>query len=654
MSFSEKLRVSVILLLSIGSLALAGKSNSGKVTDRLGEAKLQKSTKVGDWTDISIGNKIREKDQIRTNVESYVTIALPDGSSITVQENSLVQFATLEAEDGVQMALTDVKTGKVKFDVQKQHTKSAFKFKSATAVAAIRGTDGFFGSTASGKTFMSLRTGNALLENSSGKKGEVNGGQTIFAHGEGFDTFDAKSSGDENFIKELEKILDDKSIKPEEILDALKKADEAIQSEKEKAASAVSCTFEELSDTITVNKITIKGTCTAGATLAMAGKIITTTDQPFEIDADWAPSAEGPKKFPATCATAIEFPCDKAENDKEPQKCTKLVSSQCGELLTYYKNTMAADSLLASDSQNAVPPFAVSTASPYKVCESGSVTIEGTFDQTDPEGSLIVKMGNGYVSKNLVPISAGGHFSHTISISDINSNWDEKKVTVEYKGKSGNSSAAIDLNVDKTCKEVNRTAPKISFSGSDSIRCVANFSLTGASNDIVVVTRKIDGTVIKENSYTRNNIIPTKLNSGIHEYEFIAEDQAGNTSTFKKTLGCYPNTSVKISVSGGLSERLRVPPNTPHSKDNHIYKTLHFKINGLPQQDPRHIKRITVTQDGQTLLNYSNDQIERNDFDVQVKLNREVNSEVKISVEMKNGKKLSAVKTYILKSKGSH
>ena len=120
MSFTVHLKTSLALMLALGGTFAMAKSTSGKVVGKLGEATLQKAAKPGEWTDISVGNKVREKDQIRTQNESQVSITLQDGSSITVQENSLVEFTTLEAENGVQTALTDVKTGKVKFDAQKQ------------------------------------------------------------------------------------------------------------------------------------------------------------------------------------------------------------------------------------------------------------------------------------------------------------------------------------------------------------------------------------------------------------------------------------------------------------------------------------------------------------------------------------------------------
>ena len=64
MTFSGKIKVSIALLMAVGSCAMAAKSTSGKVIDKLGEAKVQKATKIGDWAEIGVGNRIKEKANV--------------------------------------------------------------------------------------------------------------------------------------------------------------------------------------------------------------------------------------------------------------------------------------------------------------------------------------------------------------------------------------------------------------------------------------------------------------------------------------------------------------------------------------------------------------------------------------------------------------
>ena len=655
MSFSGKIKVSMTLLMALSSLTFAAKSTSGKIVDKLGEAKIQKAAKIGTWDEANVGGRVREKDQIRTGIESHVAIALSDGSSIVVQENSFVEFTTLQAENGVQTALTDVKTGRVKFDAQKQHSNGSFKFKTATATAAIRGTRGYFGWTLKARgTYLSLGSGNAILKSNDGGECEVKAGQTGFFRGNSPKciVFNAKSSGNKNFLNELDALIDNETITEDQLKDLIQKLDVNIQAQINKALETMSCKFEDLEDTITVNRTTIKGTCAAGLKVVMAGTSIESNGAPFEIQTDWSSTAFGQKNFNATCTGSLEFPCPQGDNKNKATTCKKDISLECGTLTTYYKNpadttvkdTTVQDSTKA-DSTVVAKPFAVTTPSPVTVCEPGSVTIEGTFDQTDPKATLFVKMGK-YKSRNLVPLSVNGEFSHMINISDIAGNWNEFKVNVEYNGASGKHKATILLNVNKACKQVNMKRPVLTFGSSSAIRCDARFSLTEATDDIVIVTKEIDGNAYGETTYRQNTNLAVKLTPGIHKYTLKATDQAGNTARISKSLGCFPSHTAAIEVSGKPYEFINLPPAPPQTQSNEISKTLRFRIVGVLQQNPEHIKRITVTQDGNTILNKSGDQITDLDYNEQVKLSRGTKSKIIIYVEMMNGKKYYANKTY--------
>ena len=657
MSFSGKIKASIVLLMAVSSLTFAAKGTSGKVIDKLGEAKLQKAAKIGTWDEISVGNRVREKDQIRTGIESHVAITLSDGSSIVVQENSLVEFTTLQAEDGIQTALTDVKTGKIKFDAQKQHSGGSFKFKTATATAAIRGTDGYFGWTVKSRgTYLSLGRGNALLKSNDGAECEVNGGQTAFFRGNSnkCHVFDAKSSGNKDFINGLDSLLDNETITEDQLNDFIKNLDADLQERMNKAIEAISCKFEDLEDTITVSKVSIKGVCSPGVTLSLSGATFQSNGEAFEIQTEWAPKAAGAKKFNATCTGSLEVPCKqekhKGKKGKQPV-CKKEVTIECGTLTTFYKNpadTVAADTTAAQDTVKVdsvvAKPFAVTTPSPVTVCEPGSVTIEGTFDQTDPKGTLYVKMGN-YKSRNLVPLSANGEFIHMINISDIAGNWNESKVTVEYSGASGNRNATIILNVDKTCKQVNMKRPALTFVSTSPIRCDARFALSEATDDIVIVSKEIDGNAYGETSYRQNSNLALKLTPGVHKYTLKATDQAGNTANISKKLGCFPPHTASIEVVGGTYDPMRSPPPPPNAS-NEIRKMLRFKIVGVLQQDPAQVKHVKVTQDNKTIVNDNGDQITDLDYNIPITLYRGTRSIVNIYVEMMNGKKYNAVKIY--------
>lgn len=650
MSFSGKIKASIALLMAVGSCAMAAKSTSGKVVDKLGDAKLQKSAKIGEWNEINYGIRVKEKDQIRTGIESIVALLLPDGSSISVQENSLVEFATLKKENETQVAFTDVKTGKVKFEAQKQLAGASFKFKTATAVVAIRGTHGFFGRTPAGSAdFLSIGEGRGTFKHPEGNECDVTSGHIAFVR-KGSTTchvIAAKSSGSSHYLKLVENLLDNTKKSDEQIISEAKAADAAFQADVEKAKNQLKCQFDALEDTITTNSVTLKGACNAGVKLTLAGKEITDPSS-FEFTTTWAPNAEGPKKFNATCSIEIDTPCAKQKKNSKPL-CKKEISADCGLLTTYYKNTgEATTDEFTEDDSTEVGPVVITTPSPAIICDSGSVTVEGTFDQTDPDATLFVKMKN-YTSRNLVPLSANGEFSHTITINDILRNWNETEVIVEYQGKAGTFTQKLELDVQKSCKQVNMLRPTINFISTDSVKCKASFSILGASEDLVILTTTIDGGNTKESTFTRNTIYTTDIAKGVHKYTFTVEDQAGNKSTLKKTLGCYPLSQPKIVVSGPNPESISLPPPPPNSKRSFtdIHRIMRFRISDVPQHNATHISKIKVVQsETNTLLDIRNDQITELDYNIPVTLPRSTTTKIKIYVEMKNGRKIIFEKIY--------
>ena len=108
----------------------------------------------------------------------------------------------------------------------------------------------------------------------------------------------------------------------------------------------------------------------------------------------------------------------------------------------------------------------------------------------------------------------------------------------------------------------------------------------------------------------------------------------------------------RIEFAGPKYETLRPPPAPPNLKGTAsmtIHKTMRFKIAGVPQQAPSQIMHIKVVQANTTLLDITNNQIDRLDYDVQVELERSAISVIKVFVEMKNGRKISDEKTYEVK-----
>lgn len=220
MCYSSRFKVFIALLLVAVTMSMAAVSKSGKVRYRVGDAFIDKKAK-GNWNMITLETKVQEKDMIRTELESQVIIAMPDGSVLSVDELSLVEFSKLLNEDGVQTIVADIRSGKVRFDAQKQtDAKSYLNFKTGTAVAAIRGTSGTIGVTSRGKPIASLSSGRLEI-NYGDKSFTVNGGETAVPTGDELVVLPLASSGNMDFLKEIDKMQEDSTKTAEELKQAI-------------------------------------------------------------------------------------------------------------------------------------------------------------------------------------------------------------------------------------------------------------------------------------------------------------------------------------------------------------------------------------------------------------------------------------------------
>ena len=508
----------------------------GKVRMTLGEVDRWKA-KQNEWTAIKTGVKIYQSDKVRTGVESEVVFGLPDGSSIMIGENTIVEMEKLfePNDDGGFETKIDVEKGFLNFAVHKlKNKKSKFIFKTGTATASIRGTEGYIGGE--GVFFAGLKTGKLeITPAGSDKPVFIGAGETTFGN-DSLVVVKLASSGEARFAKRLTKILADKSKSVKDLQTELQKADSTFQQELREEAQK------------------------AAATLP----------------------AEG---------------------------------------------------------------FILSTTSPVEICEGG-LSIDGSYRTSDENASLVLKVGKGFTSNNLIRAADGkAHtFSEKLAISDENGLWTADKATLEFKGAGLTSSKTIDLQINKACAEVNTKAPTASISSYDSLHCVANVSVGDMQNDAAVMAIESDGSQISEETITKNAQKRIKLQKGRHEYVVRVEDQAANKVELTKTMGCYPNKRFTIDVFGKPREILKVPP-PPNDIADRITQTLQFRIR-IPENDPEYLNKVTVRFDGKIILQESTTQIHTLDYQIPVTLSREAKNHVDIEVVHKSGYTARAKKDY--------
>ncbi len=135
-------------ILKVISVAFLACSMVFSQTDReaaiqniIGSVKVRKG-ESNTWKDARPGMPIREKDAIRTFVESQVEIVTSEGSVVRLEENTTLEMADFkQMTGGVQKTKISILNGTVLSNVKKLlNAGSKFDFETPTATASIRGT----------------------------------------------------------------------------------------------------------------------------------------------------------------------------------------------------------------------------------------------------------------------------------------------------------------------------------------------------------------------------------------------------------------------------------------------------------------------------------------------------------------------------------
>jgi hypothetical protein len=129
-----------------------------------------------DWAKASKGDLVATGNRIRTGAKSFALIKFNDNTMVRVREESEVTLAGSRATGAFSKSV-DLINGAVGFKVQRQRSGEEFRFTSPTSVASVRGTEGFFATSAAGDTLTIIK-GLVGLKNSSS--------QTSVEVGEGF------------------------------------------------------------------------------------------------------------------------------------------------------------------------------------------------------------------------------------------------------------------------------------------------------------------------------------------------------------------------------------------------------------------------------------------------------------------------------------
>ncbi|MCK9182837.1 MAG: FecR family protein [Fibrobacteraceae bacterium] len=479
----------------------------GKTKFVLGEVSIQKKSQ-GNWNPLRIGIKVKPVDLIRTLVESEAGIALNDGSLITIEENTTIHFEGAEASTKPGTSIK-IKSGRVFFDVQKQSQGNTFQFKTETATAAIRGTNGFIEQTQKG-IIASLETGKMVVTDMSGDSIELEGGETVIQDS-GLKKFKNSGSGSRGLAKEISKELSDKSYN----YDQMKKHLDSLEKEKfqrtDSLSKAAPCSLSPIPQKTFANELLILGHCRERVQL-------TVNSAPVEIDKN------------GNFSTTLSWESDTYGTKRIRAKCfADSTEILCGETSVEYAKPTP---------EEARGIFHFATPSPVKICDPAIATVEGQFYAADPKAELILSLGKSK-SPNLAKKNQTGIFTYSFLISDLLGNWNEKFVYATFKTQSKTIKDSIAVDIDHSCPAVNKNAPKVKMLNADSSKCEFKFSLQNTFGERIKVTEIIDGVPAAELFYDEDTKEePLPLLPKRHEYKLIAEDPANNHSESVQTFFC--------------------------------------------------------------------------------------------------------------------
>lgn len=473
----------------------AGNSGSvGKVRYILGEVTVQKKAK-SNWNPLRIGLKVHEKDLIRTLVESEAGIALSDGSSITIEENTTILFENAVNQKNETTKTVEIRTGRVFFDVQKQKSNEKFQFKTGTATAAIRGTNGFIEGSAAG-TVVSLETGKMLITDTTGQEMELSGGETLVQErGKPMRKFKTPNAGTKGLAKEITQERKNNTFT----------ADNLEKKAKDLAAKNASlqnpCTFDPLPSIVTATEVHVSGKCADSVLVRVNGiDAVMSKEGTFDVPVIWDKESYGTKRIRVKCAQGeAEVLCKEAN-------------------VEYVKQTSNDDSAF----------IRIQKQGKLSMNTVEGITVNADFFSEDPNAQVTVSLGS-VTSPNLNTPKAGGHVSYTFRPRDPNVSWTEKFIYVTLQSKKKTLRDSIPVSFP----------PKLSIIGANADKCEIRYSLVGTHNSKVVIEEFVDGMPAFKTEH--NQDIPSAslpMLSGNRKYRILVEDEAGNRSEISDSFLC--------------------------------------------------------------------------------------------------------------------
>ena len=657
------------------------------------------------WKKVKTGAKITHRDQVRTSAGARIDVRLPDGSTLSIDENSVVDFKELLEEDGNTKSNVRVDKGTVFFSIKKLTTaQSEFKFETRTATAAIRGTGGYV--QASDVHPYQYGHGNVAER----AETVMNIDEPQKAGGLDVKQASLKASGNEMPSEAPTEKMQEAPVPPTAPAPPAAGAQAQADAVRGEGAPAVADNTRApgIIDTAGVN---LKGRSafylSDGLASVETEKGESTTIAPNQLvtsGPDGASAYQVPQgadvrdlakktanrklpklqRIPLTGAAAVLSPAAGSLVEKTFRmsgKCT--VADSLAKLTVGGKKVKVVDGawsveLTAPEGEgNAfeVPvtlkagnrswsfKWSLKRAKAQPKNQGAALEIWGEqpFRPKDgvieigghaacPVSAVLFSVGNSVSAATLrydrddrdtasaETACSGASFSARMLVSDVKQNWNETEGLVTLKsGENASQTAKVSIAVDRSDPAVNTTAPAVTLKWTNG---GGKLSATVARNvqDTVEATLFVDGSERSRATVAGNGQVLFDAQTGVHDYLVRAVDLAGNAAEQRAdAVEWWPLTNVKVEleIASGNGQS-RVPPLPPNMERNRM-ETLKLRLLGLPENDPRSVKKITVTSSAGEVRELTGSEIYDVMLDVEVPVRSNGATQIKAKVVPKNG-----------------
>lgn len=591
-----------IFLVAILAIQSSAQTSNCTIKSMVGSVKIRRG-ESGSWTDAKLRTPLREKDAIRTFVESEVELETSEGSIMKVGENSTLEMAKLQALGDVQSTKVRVLNGTVVSNIKKLvNTRSSFDFETPTALASIRGT--IVGLDVTGdRTRIKVYEGRVLVipvgagegtELQANQMAEVQKGQkTVMA---------------EKLVEKPPAGISDSPVHTSDTvksipLDSGTINDSIPQGKKQNpdSTSAVAVRTLRLSVSVPADGqyfskplIPVNGTATVDAEVTIT-----------------PPGIRIPILANGAFSTQVPIPDEDGEYTIEIEGSYEGATRKIIRKVVYHPELQ----------------FVVAVPQNRQVVSTTLFPVKGEVHPV--KGAEVMVQGR------KMTIASNGAFTGMVTIPD-----EEGEVTLDFEVAAGGANQTITRTiiykraVDANAPMIQGTLPK--FAKQRQL-CLPVYDRT--SGDEITFYYEIDGARDYQKGPGNASFCFT-IEPGIHDYAVWAEDKSRNRSQRLSERIAYVETSawyIKVRRPAGL-EIIRMPPSPPDDPFEPTYR-VEFSIENLPGDDMRLIREVRIINQttGHPPLTQSVFTDHYLDFEVPLKSGR--SNTITIEVQDGNGNK---------------